>query len=154
MKIQIQRKWKKASYSIGRLYVDGVYVCNTLEDRDRGLYDWQSEQYIKSKKVYGETAIPLGTYKVILSYSPKFSPKSAYKNIGGGKVPEILGVKGFTGIRIHIGNSASNSLGCILVGENKQVGMVLNSTATYKMLMEKYLLPAYNRGEEITLEIL
>ena len=79
------------------------------------------------KKVYGETAIPYGTYKVILSYSPKF------KRI----LPELLDVPCFTGIRIHRGNTEKDTAGCLLVGENKVRGKVLNSTYWEKKLIEK-----------------
>lgn len=153
MKLKIERRWRKNDYTIGILYVDGVRFCETIEDKDRGLYQWQGEEYIKTQKVYGETAIPQGVYKVVLSYSPKFSNKTFYKAIAGSLLPEIKNVKGFSGIRIHCGNTANDSLGCILVGENKKVGKVLNSQATYKRLMEEYLYPAFKRGEEIKLKI-
>ena len=126
MIVTLRRIAFKESYTIGKLYVDGIYVCDTVEDKDRGLDDSMMVDEIKKKKVYGETAIPYGTYKVSITYSPKFK-----KNL-----PLVEGVKGFEGIRIHSGNTAKDSLGCIIVGKNKKVGMVLDSRATMERLMK------------------
>lgn len=125
MKLTLRRIAKRATYTIGRLYINGAYFCDTCEDCDRGLRDDMPLDYIKHAKVYGVTAIPLGTYKVTLTYSPKFKKT----------LPLIHNVKGFEGIRIHSGNTAEDSLGCILVGENKAVGKVLNSRATMNKLL-------------------
>lgn len=126
MKIKLVRIALKDTYTIGKLYVDGVYVCDTIEDKDRGLTDDMSLEDIVSRKKYGETAIPYGTYKVKITYSPK------YKRM----MPLLLGVKGYSGIRIHSGNTAKDTLGCIIVGENKKKGMVINSRITYNRLFE------------------
>ena len=101
-------------------------MCDTLEDRDRGLDDTMNVEDIKKKKVYGETAIPYGTYKVSITYSNRFKKM----------LPLIENVKGFSGIRIHSGNTAKDSLGCILVGENKEVGKVINSRKTFDVLFD------------------
>lgn len=128
MKLLLDRKYKKATYTIGRLYVNGEFLCNTLEDKDRGLSDEDSLDKIKKIKVPSETAIPTGTYKITLNVvSPSFSKKAYYKNFCGGRLPRLLGVKGFEGILIHKGNSDKDSAGCILVGDNTMVGKVLNS---------------------------
>ena len=124
--IKVKRLYKKEKYTIGKLYLNNQYICDTLEDTDRGLTNDMSVTEIKSKKVYGETAIPTGTYKLIVDYSPK------YKKM----MPHILDVKGFDGIRIHSGNTSKDSLGCILVGKNKEVGKVLDSRNTYNYLMD------------------
>jgi hypothetical protein len=126
MIITLIRRWFKQDYTIGDLYIDGNWFSNTVEDKDRGLDDSMTVDEIKKKKVYGETAIPYGTYKVSITYSPKFK-----KNL-----PLVEGVKGFEGIRIHSGNTAKDSLGCIIVGKNKKVGMVLDSRATMEKLMK------------------
>jgi len=126
MKLKLVRKWRKETYTIGDLYVDGKWFCNVIEDRDRGLYDDMPLKEIKTKKVYGETAIPYGTYKVKITYSPK------YKKF----MPLIEDVKGFSGIRIHSGNTAKDSLGCIIVGKNTKVGMVTDSRNTYDKLFK------------------
>lgn len=126
MILRLNRIAKKDTYTIGKLYVDGKYVCDTIEDKDRGLDDSMREEEIKAKKVYGETAIPYGTYKVKITYSPK------YKKF----MPLIEDVKGFSGIRIHSGNTAKDSLGCIIVGKNTKVGMVTDSRNTYDKLFK------------------
>lgn len=124
MRLTLIRRWNKENYCIGDLYVDGVWFSNTLEDTDRGLDDKMSEEEIKELKVYGETAIPSGIYPVTITYSSKFK-----KNL-----PLISNVKGYSGIRIHSGNTAKDTLGCILVGKNKEVGKVLQSRVTFNAL--------------------
>ena len=124
MKLKLVRKYRKETYTIGKLYVDGVYFCDVIEDRDRGLDDSMSLADIMVKKRYGETAIPYGTYKIEITYSPK------YKRM----MPLIKDVKGFGGIRIHSGNTAKDTLGCLIVGKNTKVGMVTESRATYNKL--------------------
>ena len=124
MKLKLVRKYRKETYTIGKLYVDGVYFCDTIEDKDRGLDDSMGLAEIMTKKRYGETAIPYGTYKVEITYSPK------YKRL----MPEIKNVKGYSGIRIHSGNTAKDTLGCLIVGKNTQVGMVTESRKTYNKL--------------------
>ena len=82
---------------------------------------------INNKKVYGETAVPTGTYKVDMNtVSPKFKSRTWAKPYGG-KLPRLVLVPGYDGVLIHPGNKAEDTLGCILVGENKAVGQVLNS---------------------------
>lgn len=143
IKLTLKRFAFKDKYTIGRLYINGLYFCDTLEDKDRGLYDWLSEGYIKEIKVKHQTAIPYGIYKVLWSYSPK------YKRM----MPEVLNVKGFSGIRIHSGNTADDSSGCILLGFNKEVGKVLDSRKTCKKFYE-IIEECYNKGASIQLEIL
>lgn len=145
LNVLLKRIARKANYTIGRLYVDGVYVCDTLEDRDR--------LYFGENKVYGKTAIPVGTYTITFTYSPKFSKKDPYKYVGDGYLPLLLDVPQFDAIRIHCGNDENDSAGCVLVGKNKVVGKVLDSRATYRTLMNKYLLPARQRRQKITIKI-
>ena len=128
MIVTLRRIAFKETYTIGKLYIDGNYFCDTVEDVDRHLDDSMTEEEIKKNKVYGETAIPYGMYKVTITYSPKFK-----KNL-----PLLEGVKGFSGIRIHSGNTAKDSLGCIIVGKNKKVGMVLDSRVTMEKLMKVF----------------
>lgn len=105
MNIKIIRRYKKDNYTIGDLYINGEWFCNTLEDKDRNLNDSMNEDEIKQIKVYGRTAIPCGTYRITITYSPKFKTK----------LPLINNVKGFTAIRIHQGNNHNHTEGCILV---------------------------------------
>ncbi len=136
MNIQLKRIAKKETYTIGKLYIDGVYFCDTIEDKDRGLNQAMSINDIKKKKVYGETAIPTGTYKLVIDYSNRFKKNMAH----------ILNVPGYEGIRIHTGNSAKDSLGCIIVGKNKVVGKVIESRDTYNQLFP-ILQKAFKEGE-------
>lgn len=153
MILHIERRWKKEAYTIGRLYVDGAYFCNTLEDKDRGLKKTDLLSIIQSKKVYGETAIPTGTYPVTLDIrSPKYYAVSKYRNYCGGRMPRLLGVPGFDGILIHPGNTAADSAGCILCGFNTSVGRLSKSWETWKALYER-MKAASDRGEYITIEI-
>ena len=124
-RILVKRMYKKDSYTIGKMYINGDYFCDTLEDKDRGLSDTQSLAYINIKKIWGETAIPIGSYKIVMNYSNKF------KRI----MPLLLGTKGFEGIRIHNGQNESHTQGCLLVGENKIKGQLINSRVTFEKLM-------------------
>lgn len=130
MKLLLKRIALRDKYTIGRLYIDGQYWCDTLEDRVRDLN--------VERKVSGETAIPTGTYDVVVNISPKF------KRL----LPRLLRVPHFEGVLIHRGNTAADSAGCILVGENKVAGKVLNSTYWEKRITE-HLLDAQSKGEDI-----
>ena len=152
MKLELKRRFKGPKYTIGSLFINGVYECDTIEDVDRGLTDSMSVEEIKAKKVYGETAIPTGTYKIDMNIvSPKFKDRS-WAKFCGGKLPRLLDVKGYEGVLIHVGNKAEDSLGCILVGDNKIKGQVINSTATFQELYGE-LLKAKVKGEEITINM-
>lgn len=120
MYVLLDRKWKKDTYTIGRVYIDGVFFSNSMEDKDRGLQQYMSVGEIERLKVYGETAIPRGKYKVTMTYSPK------YKRL----MPQVMNVKGFSGIRVHSMNTAKDSLGCIGLGKNDKKGRISNSRAT------------------------
>lgn len=139
MDLKLKRIFRGDKYTIGRLYIDGDYYCDTLEDTDRGLSSDMSEEEIKRIKVYGRTAIPKGTYKVEVTYSPKFKRH----------LPILLGVKGYTGIRCHSGNTPEDTLGCILVGFNKVKGQVINSRVT----SDKLTALLRNTKEEIYITI-
>ena len=151
MEIVLERKWKKPNYTIGILSIDGKRFCETLEDTDRGLKDSMSIGQIKSLKKPHITAIPTGVYEVNLNtVSPKFGSRSFYKVVCKGKVPRLLNVKGFDGILIHAGNKAEDTDGCILVGQNKVVGQVINSQATFR---ELYKILS-NSKDKITIKII
>lgn len=139
MKIEVKRIAKRNTYTIGKMYIDGNYFCDTLEDVDRGINQKDSLDTIKKIKVAGATAIPTGTYKVIVNMSPKFQ-----RNL-----PRLIDVPGFEGILIHRGNTDKDTAGCILVGENKIVGKVINSTVYEKKLVNIL----QNTKEDITITI-
>ena len=138
MRIELVRIAFKDTYTIGKLYVDGKYFSDVLEDVDRGLKSSMTESEILKKKVKGETAIPTGHYVINITYSPK------YKRM----MPLLLDVKGVSGIRIHSGNTAKDTEGCLLVGKNKKVGMVLESRDTYQRLFKMM-----EGQKEITIDI-
>lgn len=117
MKLVLRRVAFRSTYTIGRLYINDIKFCDTIEDTVRK----------DGKKVPGLTAIPAGTYEVKLSWSPRFKKT----------LPLLLDVPGFSGVRIHSGNTEKDSEGCIIVGNNDKVGWVSNSRATMNRLMER-----------------
>lgn len=134
MELKLNRIFLGSSATIGELYVDGEHIADTLEDRVRP----------EGEKIYGKTAIPEGTYEMVLSYSPRF------KKI----LPEILNVPNFTGIRIHCGNSSADSSGCILVGtwDGKKEDWISDSKIAFNKLMS-LLEEATNNKEKITITV-
>ena len=143
MLITIDRAWKKDGYTISRLYVNGnLFGCNTLEDTDRGLNQEMDLNEIKKKKVYGRTAIPSGIYECVYTYSNRFKKM----------LPLLLNVKGFDGVRIHSGNYAKDTEGCILVGLNLKKGMVLNSREWTNKLIQA-MKTAWDKKEKVTIVI-
>ena len=159
MKLKLVRTAKKPTYTIGHLYRQDkengqwVFLCDTIEDRDRGLDQSMSEANIARLKVKHQTAIPTGIYDIdMATVSGTFSKKPQYKEFCGGRVPRLRYVKGFSGILIHSGTDQDSSSGCIIVGQNKAVGKVVNSWATFKRVYS-ILKAAANRGERITLQV-
>lgn len=128
-KIKLKRTDYKETYTVGRLYINNNYFCDTLEDRYRDLS--------KEKKIYSQTAIPKGVYKLVISYSPRF------KRL----LPLLLDVPFFEGIRIHAGNSSKDTSGCILVGTVKDVekDWISNSKSTEKLFIQT--ISQYNEFE-------
>jgi hypothetical protein len=112
MKLQLLRNASSTKSTIGRLYIEGVFMCYTLED------------VIRPVKIAGETAIPAGTYKVIITESARFKRR----------LPLLVDVPGFAGIRIHPGNSAADTEGCILVGNSTSGDWVGGSRAAFDKL--------------------
>jgi hypothetical protein len=152
MKLHLQRIARKPGYTIGKLSMDGVYLCDTLEDTDRGLKQSMPLAEIRRLKQAGITAIPAGTYDVLVHLvSPKYATHPVYRPIGG-KLPRLANVPGYEGVLIHIGNYPKDTEGCILVGKNKIVGAVLESTETFNKLYT-LLKEANKKGEQITVTI-
>lgn len=134
MELLLHRIAKKEKYSIGRLYIDGAYFCDTLEDTDRGLSQDLPVSVNASKKKHGATAIPTGHYRITLDvFSPRFGKKKQYAFCGG-LLPRLINVPAFDGVLIHIGNTEKDTEGCILVGKNREVGKVLDSRVTFEAL--------------------
>ena len=151
MKLKLIRKYKKQDYTIGQLYYNDQFLCNTLEDHDRGLHSNMSIEEIKKIKKPSLTAIPTGTYNITLDIvSPKFSKYPFYQEVCKGKLPRLQNVKGFDGILIHCGSRADNSSGCVLVGLNKIKGGLVESKQVFKML---YQLLQDHKQEGLTITI-
>ena len=143
MKITLKRKFFGATYTIGDLFIDGIVFCHTIEDKVRELptYCPQTSKGLScqcKEKVYAQTAIPKGTYKVTMEYSPKF------KRV----LPRLHNVPHFIGILIHSGTDENNSAGCIIVGMNKVKGKVVESRKTSDALNE-----ILNKAKDITITI-
>lgn len=140
MKLELNRTILDPNFTAGKLYINGAYFCDTLEDPNRdlnknGVFDGSE------KKIAGNTCIPFGTYKVIVSMSPRF----------GRELPRLLDVPSFEGVLIHRGNTTKDTEGCILVGQYSN-GKVLNSTPNETKLTQ-LLKEAQNKREEITIRI-
>ena len=135
MKLLLERRFKGEVYTIGTLYVNGERFCDTLERRVRDLAGGEA-------KVPGETAIPEGVYKVIVNRSPKF----------GRDLPRLLDVPQFEGVLMHRGNTVEDTAGCILVGEDKENGRVLNSTP-YKERLTALYNAVLSGGETIEIKV-
>ena len=127
MKILLKRVAFEDTYTIGKLYVDGELFCDTLEDKNRDLNHDGDLTDAGEGKVFGQTCIPFGTYQVIINMSSRFKKE----------MPLLLNVPGFEGIRIHPGNTAVDTHGCILVGRNTEKGKLTSSAITYASLFEK-----------------
>ncbi len=113
MNLRLKRTHGTKDYTHGQLFIDDVYFCDTLEDQER------------ETKVFGETAIPCGTYKVIMTMSNRFKKL----------MPLLVNVPNFSGIRIHNGNTKDHTEGCVLVGKKVKDGFVGESKVTFKKLM-------------------
>ncbi|MDP9267247.1 MAG: DUF5675 family protein [Acidobacteriota bacterium] len=145
MELVVQRERSTANATPGKLYADGTFMFFTLEDTVREIAGVPVEQW----KIPGKTAVPAGRRRIILSQSPRFSAKKPYSDLADGRVPEILNVPGFIGIRAHIGNSATDTDGCLLVGKQRlDAECILRSREAYKELVN-LLLAAEKRGEEV-----
>jgi len=132
MKLVLERDEFTGGCTIGCLTVDGTFECFTLEDvvRADGI------------KIPGETAIPAGDYNVDITFSPKFNRD----------LPLVINVSGFVGIRIHSGNDADDTEGCILVGRRRLQERIGESRLAFDTLFHK-LREGKDRGEPIVLEV-
>lgn len=143
MKLLLKRDIFTDKSTISRLYVDGIIECWVLEDRDRGLHQGMSLNEIKKLKIPNVTAIPRGTYEVIINLSQRFKKY----------LPLLLDIPGFAGVRIHPGNTPENTEGCLLPGMSKGQDKVFESRIAYDSLFQK-IQGAKNKGEIITIEII
>lgn len=157
MELKLVRKYCKETYTIGHLYViengKAIWVGDTLEDKVRD-YNKDGDLLDEGEtKVYGQTCIPYGKYVIDMCVSNRFKPRFWGLKYNG-IVPLISGVKHFDGTRIHPTiTRASETLGCVGVGRNTEVGRLTQTIEIYYHLMDYYLIPAMKRNETITLEI-
>ncbi|MBR1765909.1 MAG: hypothetical protein IJ745_02570 [Bacteroidales bacterium] len=155
MKIKVERKTKKPTYTIGKVYIDGTYFCDSLEDTDRGATQimpftstggnkgyWTDANGQKIEKVPTQTAIPTGLYDACSFWWAKH----------GCYVVQLLRVGGFLGILMHNGTNADHSEGCILLGTNNAVGR-LNGTRLYMDALAARVMACEKRGEKVTVEV-
>ena len=142
MELRLERKYRNNNYCIDKLYINGKYFSDVLEDPDRGLTGTMSLEEIKKIKIKGNTCIPYGTYNITITYSPRFK-----KNL-----PLLNNVKGFDGIRIHSGNKPQDTEGCLLPGFNKVKGQVIDSRVTTDKLIAQ-IQQVLNKGEKVTITI-
>lgn len=140
-------------YTVGRLWVDGQYVCDTLEPVDRGLdCGMKLQDILGVKSRMGVTAIPTGVYSVTLEVrSPKFGRQQQYAFCKG-RLPRLVDVPGYEGVLLHIGNYPEDTQGCVLVGRNLVRGQLLSSEVTFRRVYG-LLLAAAQRGEEISMQV-
>lgn len=148
--LQLERIEKQKKYTAGRLEAEGIKI-DTLERWDGGIKS-TSDLMIIYKMKKKECAIPSGTYRIVLTYSNRFSSRNFYKNYSSGLLPRLVGVKGFEGVLIHCGNTVLDTAGCILVGEMCGPGILKNSRINYIKLF-RLLKRWWDNGDEIYIKI-
>lgn len=141
MELELRRLERTEVSTIGELYINGIKECYILEDKDRGLKQTDSLESINKRKIMHLTAIPSGRYRVVISFSNRFQKY----------LPELLEVPGYAGIRIHSGNSADSSSGCLITGQTKAKDFVGNSRLAFDSLFKK--LKAVEKKEKIYITI-
>lgn len=141
MEIELIRKTFTETSTIGEIRINGMFECYSLEDKDRGLVKSMPLSEIKQKKIYAKTAIPEGRYQVVITYSNRFKKY----------LPLLINVPGFEGIRIHPGNTAADTEGCLLCGTEKGKNVIINSRAAFNKLFSK--LKAVEKKEKIYITI-
>lgn len=148
MKIKLKRIALKKDYTIGKLYIDDVYFCDTLED---AVHDLNKNGKFDNgeKKIYGQTAIPYGTYEVTTNVVSSRFKNRIWAKPYNGKIPRLLNVQSFDGVLLHPGSSQLDTSGCILVGKNTIVGRLTDSQKTFHLLMQKI-----KNQKNITIEII
>lgn len=142
LNLKLERKWKKEKYTIGNLFINGVFFSNVLEDKVRGLRQDMTPEEIQKIKIHGQTAIPSGRYEIRITLSTRFRRL----------LPVLLNVPGYAGVRIHPGNNDANTEGCLLPGKNDRVGQVSNSRATMAAL-QKQIEEAIYQNSKVYIEI-
>ena len=148
MKLKLNRIALRKTYTIGKLYIDGKYFCDTLEDtvmdtNKSGKFD------NGEKKIKGKTAIPYGTYEITTNVVSTRFKNRVWAKPYGGKIPRLINVPSFDGVLMHPGSSAADTSGCLLVGKNTIVGRLTDSQKTFHSLMRKI-----KNQKNLTIEII
>jgi hypothetical protein len=143
MEILLERDIRSTKSTTGKLFVNGLFECFVLEDEDRGLKSTMPIEEINERKIYGNTCIPTGSYRVVVTMSNRFKRM----------LPLLQNVKGYEGIRIHTGNTDANTEGCILPGAARQSNMVTGSRIAFDKLFTK-ITQAINNGERVVITII
>jgi hypothetical protein len=130
VKLELKRIALKDTYTIGKLYANGEYVCDTLED------------CVRETKIAGKTAIPQGEYTILVTFSNRFQRM----------MPLLMNVPNFEGVRIHSGNTSEDTEGCILCGKNTKQGQ-LTSSRVYTSMVYSLINKALSNGEQVTIKI-
>ncbi len=141
MRLKLIRKTFTETSTIGELFINDQFECFILEDKDRGITQSQPLEVVKEHKKFGITAIPKGTYEIAITFSNRFKQY----------LPLLMNVPAFEGIRIHSGNTADHTEGCLLPGVTMSRDMVQQSKTAFKKLFTK--LKAVEKTEKITIEI-
>lgn len=148
MKLTLKRIALKPTYTIGKLYIDDNYFCDTLEDTVRDLNkDGKFDN--GEKKIKGKTAIPYGTYEITTNIVSQRFKNRVWAKPYGGKIPRLINVPSFDGVLLHPGSSAEDTSGCLLVGKNTIVGRLTDSQKTFHALMQKI-----KNQKNLTIEII
>ena len=148
MKLTLKRIALKPTYTIGKLYIDDKYFCDTLEDTVRDL-NKNGKFDNGEKKIKGETAIPYGTYEITTNVVSSRFKNRVWAKPYGGKIPRLINVQSFDGVLLHPGSSAEDTSGCLLVGKNTIVGRLTDSQKTFHALMQKI-----KNQKNLTIEII
>ena len=148
MKLTLKRIALKPTYTIGKLYIDDKYFCDTLEDTVRDL-NKNGKFDNGEKKIKGETAIPYGTYEITTNVVSSRFKNRVWAKPYGGKIPRLINVPSFDGVLLHPGSSAEDTSGCLLVGKNTIVGRLTDSQKTFHALMQKI-----KNQKNLTIEII
>lgn len=148
MKLTLKRIALKPTYTIGKLYIDDNYFCDTLEDTVRDLNkDGKFDN--GEEKIKGKTAIPYGTYEITTNIVSQRFKNRVWAKPYGGKIPRLINVPSFDGVLLHPGSSAEDTSGCLLVGKNTIVGRLADSQKTFHALMQKI-----KNQKNLTIEII
>ena len=148
MKLTLKRIALKPTYTIGKLYIDDKYFCDTLEDTVRDL-NKNGKFDNGEKKIKGKTAIPYGTYEITTNVVSSRFKNRVWAKPYGGKIPRLINVPSFDGVLLHPGSSAEDTSGCLLVGKNTIVGRLTDSQKTFHALMQKI-----KNQKNLTIEII